>query len=247
MLLMITERQQKLLERVIREYVQTAEPVSSKSLEESRFLGVSSATIRSEMNELERSGYLEQPHTSAGRVPTDKAYRFFVDKIVKQDPINITTQEKKKITETINETSREPREINKSIAQVLSELTDQLVITNVLNGEDFYKVGLKSLFELPEFREFERMFQLTSFFEEFDAIFGQIELGFSPSGDKVRIFIGHESPFRDLINETVICAEYRLPHNHTGSITLVGPTRMNYRRNIGLVRFAADELNELYG
>src|SRR3990167_8859590 len=171
---MITERQQKLLQRVIKDFVQTAEPVSSKSLEESGFLGVSSATIRSEMNELERLGYLEQRHTSAGRIPTDKAYRFFVDNVVQKESLEITEREKRKIDETIQDVPREPREINKSIAQVLSELTDQLVITNIIEEDlpaqagDFYKVGLKNLFEFPEFQELDRIFRLTSFFEEFE-------------------------------------------------------------------------------
>src|SRR3989344_9462666 len=116
---MISERQQKLLERIIREYVHTAEPVSSKALENSGFLDVSSATIRGEMNELEKMGYLEQRHTSAGRIPTDKAYRFFVDNVVQKEALEITDREKRKIDETIQDVRREPRESNKSIAQVL--------------------------------------------------------------------------------------------------------------------------------
>lgn len=235
----ITERQQKLLEQVIRQYVHTAEPVSSKSLEESGFLDVSSATIRSEMNELERLGLLEQPHTSAGRIPSDKAYRFFVDKVVKAEPMQINARDKKRIEETIQETRPEPREINKSIAQVLSELSDQLVITNIVEQDDFFKVGLKSLFELPEFREFDRMFRLTSFFEEFERDVRRFH--------DIQVFIGHESPFRNISDESVICAEYRLPNGFTGSVIMVGPTRMNYQRNMGLVKFTTDELNEIYG
>src|SRR3989344_9609825 len=112
---MISERQQKLLERIIRDYVHTAEPVSSKELENSGFLGVSSATIRGEMNELERAGYLEQPHTSAGRIPTDKAYRYYVDKVVKKEPADIGNKEKNIIDATIHDAPRDAREINKSI------------------------------------------------------------------------------------------------------------------------------------
>src|SRR3989338_894225 len=143
---MITDRQQKLLQRVIKDFVQTAQPVSSKSLEESGFLDVSSATIRGEMNELEKMGYLEQRHTSAGRIPSDKAYRYYVDKIVKSDPVEIGDREKQKIDRTIHDAPPDPREVNKSIAQVLSELSDNLVITNIVEEDDFFKIGLKSLF-----------------------------------------------------------------------------------------------------
>ena len=239
---MITERQQKLLEKIIKEFVATAEPVSSKSLEESGFLGVSSATIRSEMSELEQEGYLEQPHTSAGRVPTDKAYRYFVDKVVKHEPGDIGAREKRMIDEKIHETPSSPREINKSIAQVLSELSENLVITNIIDQDDFYTVGLRSLFELPEFHEFERIFRLTSFLEEFSAGGGS-----SFGGEQVHLFIGHESPFHDVHEEAIICAEYRLPNGYTGSLTLIGPKRMDYRRNMGLVKYTTEELNELYG
>jgi len=76
---MITERQQKILELVVKEYVDNPKPVSSKIL--AHDLGLSSATLRNEMMELERGGYLNQPHTSAGRIPTEKAYRFFINSI----------------------------------------------------------------------------------------------------------------------------------------------------------------------
>ncbi len=243
---MISERQQKLLERIIREYVQTAEPVSSKSLVDSGFLGVSSATIRSEMNELERAGYLDQPHTSAGRVPSDKAYRFYVDKLVKAEPLAISTREKHKIDQTIQEAPRDPHRINKLVAQMLSELSDHLVITNILDQDDFYKVGLKSLFEHPEFREIERAFRLTSFFDDIDEMFGEMvrEMRFP---HEVTVYIGRESPFEGITDESVICAEYCLPNNCTGSVIMVGPTRMNYQRNMGLLKYTAEELNELYG
>ena len=235
---MISERQQKLLERIIREYVHTAEPVSSKALENSGFLDVSSATIRGEMNELEKMGYLEQRHTSAGRIPSDKAYRYYVDKIVKSDPVEIGDREKQKIDRTIHDAPPDPREVNKSIAQVLSELSDNLVITNIVDQDDFFKIGLKNLFEFPEFQELERMFRLTSFFEEFAGI---------RFGGDVRVFIGHESPIHNISQEAVICGEYRLPNGFTGSVIMVGPTRMNYRRNMGLVKYTTDELNEIYG
>ena len=236
---MITERQHKLLEKIIKEFVATAQPVSSKSLEESGFLDISSATIRSEMNELEQAGYLEQPHTSAGRIPTDKAYRFYVDKVVKSEAVEIGEREKKKIDASIQERQNDARFVNKSIAQVLSELSDNLVITNIIEEDDFFKIGLKNLFEFPEFHEINRMFRLASFFEEFG-----LEL---PRFHDVQVFIGRESPFRNINEESVICAEYHLPNNFTGSVIMVGPTRMNYRRNMGLVKYTTDELNEIYG
>ena len=80
---MITGRQEKLLNFVIREYITTAEPVSSKALKKATDLDVSAATIRNDLQVLTKEGYIEQPHTSAGRVPTKKAYKHFADKLEK--------------------------------------------------------------------------------------------------------------------------------------------------------------------
>lgn len=77
----LTKRQEKILNAVIEEYTKTAEPVSSKFLAKKKALNVSSATIRNEMQELTEMGYINQPHTSAGRVPSEKAYKYFVDRI----------------------------------------------------------------------------------------------------------------------------------------------------------------------
>jgi transcriptional regulator of heat shock response len=240
----LTPRQAQLLEWIIRDYVQKAEPVSSKQIEEAGVFALKSATLRAEMNELEQAGYLEQPHTSAGRIPSDKAYRYFVDRIVRAESPQPTPKERRRISEVLDDTIRDPREMNKSLAQVLSELTEQLVITNIIERDDFYKIGLKSLFAMPEFREFERAFRMTSFFEEFEQVFEHFEKAMK-QGAQVRIFIGHENPFRDVRDEAILVTEYRLPHNCTGSVTLIGPTRMDYERNIALLEYAAEELNKL--
>ncbi len=82
---MITERQGEILNRIVKEYITLAEPVSSQLLEKKHKFGLSPATIRNEMQKLTDDGYLLQPHTSAGRVPTDKGYRFFVDKLLENN------------------------------------------------------------------------------------------------------------------------------------------------------------------
>jgi transcriptional regulator of heat shock response len=74
----MTKRQEKIIETIVKEHVRTSKPVSSKILVQKHKLGLSSATIRNEMKELEKAGYLSKPHTSAGRVPTEKAYRLFI-------------------------------------------------------------------------------------------------------------------------------------------------------------------------
>lgn len=232
-----------LLASIIENFIKNAEPVSSKLLEKSGFFDLSSATIRAEMNELEGLGFLAHLHTSGGRVPTDRAYRFFVDNCLDEVSCGPSRKEQEKIKNTIRLTGNDPREINKAVAQALSDLSDNLVITGIAEEDNFYKIGLSNLFELPEFREFGRAFRLTSFFDEFEQLFNHIEKEFF--ADDVRVFIGRENTVRDIRDETVMFAKYNLPHNHTGSITLVGPTRMDYAKNIGLIKYATQELNKL--
>ncbi len=242
---MITARQEKLLDFIIKEYVKTARPVGSILVAEKGGFDLSSATIRSEMYGLEQTGYISHLHTSGGRVPTDKAYRFYVDKIVRNERIHPAPPTQKKIREMLTAVNNDAREINRAVANVLAGLSENLVITNVIEQDDFYKTGLASLFEFPEFREFDRMFNLASFFDNFESMFGRIEKNLSGESDSdVRVVIGKENFLKTIQDETVILAKYNLPGNFTGSITLIGPTRMNYEKNIGLVRCMVNEINE---
>lgn len=201
------------------------------------------------MNDLEELGYLAQLHTSGGRVPTDIAYRFYVDNFVDPEKLEPNNRDKKKIVSAINDAGSNPHALNKNIAKTLSDICDNLVITNIDHDDDFFKVGLSGLFELPDFREFDKAFRLTSFFDEFEDIFSQFEKHFFSSiGDRfenMNIFIGDENRFGNVKDETVMFARYNLPKSFRGSLTLVGPTRMDYQKNIGLIKFTTDELNKL--
>lgn len=239
----ITERQGEILSYLVEKYIHTAMPVSSGLLEEICDLNVSAATIRNDLQELAKKRYITQLHTSGGRVPTDKAYRFYVDEIMEGENIYPTLATKRKIKEVIS-TANDAREINRAAANMLARLSENLVITNIVERDDFYKTGLASLFEFPEFKEFDKIFNLTSFFDNFESIFNKMERDFfSELSSDFRVVIGKENPLKNIQDETVILARYNLPDNFTGSLTLIGPTRMNYEKNIGLVRCVVDEIN----
>lgn len=249
---MITDRKEKLLNFIIREYVKTAKPVGSALVAKKGGFGLSPASLRSEMYELEKAGYLSQLHTSGGRVPTDKAYRYFVNSLLESETeLDPGAKNKNKIKGALNGVSSDPRAINKIIARVLSDLSDSLVITGISTDGDFFKKGLVDLFEQHEFREMKEVFELASFFEEFENLFQFIEKEFfntlgAPHGVPVQIMIGKESPFKQIQHETVMCAKYGLPGDRIGSLTLVGPTRMDYEKNISLIKYITEELNKLY-
>lgn len=241
---MLTPRQEKLLNVVVDLYVKTAEPVSSKQLVSSHFSDVSSATIRNEMFNLEEAGYLSHIYTSSGRVPTDKAYRSYVDRIINSENIHPALAIQRKIREVLTVADNDAREINRAAANILARLSENLVIANIVEQDDFYKTGLASLFEFPEFREFDRIFNLASFFDNFESMCDRMERDLSGEDSDMRVVIGKENSLKTIQDETVILAKYNLPGNFTGSITLIGPTRMNYEKNIGLVRCMVNEINE---
>lgn len=115
------ERKKRILQAVIDEYVNTAEPVSSAALVEKYGLNYSSATVRNELAELEKNGYLDKTHTSSGRVPSEKGYRFYVDELVKEDDISV--EEMKYIQSKLSTKVNEIEELAKIATTTLSEIT----------------------------------------------------------------------------------------------------------------------------
>lgn len=117
----MNERKKKILQAVIDEYVNTAEPVSSAALVEKYGLNYSSATVRNELAELEKSGYLDKTHTSSGRVPSEKGYRFYVDELIKEDDISL--EEMKYIQSKLSTKVNEIEDLAKIATSTLSEIT----------------------------------------------------------------------------------------------------------------------------
>lgn len=242
-----TPRQAQLLGKIIEEYIETAEPVSSKTIASSGAFDVRSATIRNEMADLEDMGYLAQLHTSGGRVPTARAYRLYVNDLVAREGISIGHAMRRKVDEALNEADlRDPEAVNKTLARLVGQLSGNLAMTKMSEREDAYKFGLSNMLGFPEFREMDRLVGLTSFFDHFEIMFEQMHRQMWNRGDTdVKVMIGAESPYKEVHDETVIVARYRLPKGHQGSLTLVGPMRMDYRKNLGLMTYAAQIANRI--
>lgn len=127
---MLNERKKKILQIIIEDYISSAEPVGSRTIARKYDLGLSPATIRNEMSDLELLGYLEQPHTSAGRIPSAQAYRFYVDALI--EPGTVTDNDKALIDGWYNERRRNIDDIFQSTAKILSRMTQNvsMVLTN---------------------------------------------------------------------------------------------------------------------
>lgn len=124
---MLDERKKKVLQAIIEEYVNTAEPVSSNALTNNHGLDCSSATIRNEMADLEKAGYLDKTHTSSGRVPSEKGYRYYVDELLKDD--NISLEEIKYISSKLEAKVNEIEDLTKIAANTISEVTHYTTVS----------------------------------------------------------------------------------------------------------------------
>jgi heat-inducible transcriptional repressor len=244
---LLTPRQRLLLWQVIDQHIQTGEPVSSKAIESSGHFDVRSATIRNEMSDLEEMGFLEQRHTSGGRVPTALAYRLYVNDLVAAEGVAIGHAIRQRVDEALNETDlRDADALNRTLARLIGQLSSNLVIANTSEREDAYKFGLSNLMNIPEFREMDRLMGLTDFFDHFETMVDRMhrQMWRQSEGD-VQVMIGTENPLRQIQDEAVIVARYRLPRGHEGTLTLVGPMRMDYRKNLGLMTYAAQIANRI--
>lgn len=117
----LDKRKKEILQAVVDEYINTAEPVSSATLVEKYGLNYSSATVRNELAELENNGYLDKPHTSSGRVPSEKGYRFYVDELVNEEDISL--EEIKYIQTKLATKVNEIEDLTKIATSTLSEIT----------------------------------------------------------------------------------------------------------------------------
>jgi len=147
----LDERKKKVLQAIVEEYVNTAEPVSSNLLTQKEELNnYSSATIRNEMADLEKSGYLEKTHTSSGRIPSEKGYRYYVDELLRDD--NISIEEIKYISEKLETKVNEIEELTKIATSTLSEITHYTTVaigpgndTQTIEEIKFVKLGQRML------------------------------------------------------------------------------------------------------
>lgn len=332
----LNERKRRVLWAVVQDYSSTAEPVGSRTIARKYDLGVSSATIRNEMQDLEDEGYLEQPHTSAGRVPSIKGYRYYVDWLMQPSPV--TSEEESILVEALTDHVTKIDEIFRNMAKVVSLLTHSLsvaassgqqstlnyirflpldgrraillVVTDVgevsnaivkipdgssfdemqiladkmnhfLHGRDLshvdeafvmsfqkdverdlspymhvftamkqaltpqkqvYSGGASQLIEQPEFQNVERVQDILNLLEKRDILESML---LSAMDQPVAVHIGTENAFKNFADLSVVRAQFTANGEVIGSMAVLGPTRMQYEKVVGMMYFMQHQLNKL--
>jgi heat-inducible transcriptional repressor len=222
---LIGSRKLRVLEAVVLEYLISAEPVGSSRLVEKYRLNVSSATIRNDMAELTECGLLEQPHTSAGRRPTEEGYRIYVDEFVGEG-LSPTQELMQQIEIITAELLREREVAVRDFARYLSHLTGESVFVSL--GDSVSITGTSNLFKKPEFRAAD---VLNDFFLMFDQI-DDLAQTIRPRLKKgVTVYIGEDNPFCPHLSSIVTRWD-----SEDGLIGIIGPTRMDYELNVGIMR-----------
>lgn len=231
----MTDRQQKILQLVVREYVRTAVPVGSKNISE--ILDCSSATIRNEMSELERMGYLAQPHTSAGRIPTDAGYRYYVNLLL--DGRDLSRREQEDIQTELLKLKAQNTRLARFTSKLLSNYADSLAVTSIGSADDFATSGAKHLLETPEFEDRKQIADVFEAVDEFEEVLNMMKQkkDASEKSTAVSTFIGAENPVKEMQNCSLVMSEFELPSGEKGVVAILGPKRMEYKRNISLVEY----------
>lgn len=241
----MTKRQEEILFAIIEEYAEVATPVGSVTL--AKLFNVSSATIRAEMARLEDQGLIAQPHTSAGRVPTDAGYRYYVNTLSEQPErasaslaptVNERPPEREnRVLELrINSQTRADYAIRGAVDSLV-ELTGNLGLATI--GDQLYISGISRLFTQPEFLDNSRVQAVAELLDNLEPWLREA----SP-GQPLNIFIGQENPIGKTSQVSLIISRFRSPFSDKSYIGVLGPTRQNYGRVMSLVRFAGNALEQ---
>lgn len=227
----MSPRQEAILSAIVELYAKTAEPISSMALAE-RF-EMSSATIRSEMAELERAGYIMQPHISAGRVPTDKGYRAYVNSL---GELEHDQRHESALARRVGNAGEAERAI-KNAVESLAHVTGNLGLATI--GRSLYLSGMASLFAQPEFFGGSQAYEVARLLDSLEEWLAE-----AAPNDPISVYIGRENPIGRSSGATLIISRFDSPYSSRSYIGVLGPTRQNYGPVMGLVQYTGRLLEE---
>jgi heat-inducible transcriptional repressor len=236
----LTDRQIQILKVIVEEYIDTAEPVGSEMLDKKYNLGVSPATIRNEMVRLTKLGYLKQPHTSAGRIPTSIALKLYVHKLMRAKELSLA--EEVSVKQNIWDYRTEMEKLLREATKALAKYSKTMSLAATDNGY-VYTSGMGNILDMPEFYDIDITKRLLDTLDEYNfwwSIFSHLEL----SQDPIAVLLEEEFGGNLLRQCGGVFTRFSSP-SHQGAIGVVGPTRLDYSRIIPMVRYVGSLINEV--
>lgn len=228
------QRKIELLMRIIDSYILSGEPVGSVSLLERYRLPYSSATIRNEMALLEEEGHLFQPHTSAGRIPTELGYQLYITNL---KPVRLSQKNEHDFFRMWRD-GDDADEQCKKLSRAIAELSGEIGFA-AFDGYHTYVAGLSSLCDKPEFSDKKIAATLTDIVEKIDDIVDSV---FSYVGTEPEVWIGRQNKFAPHCSTVLVKCRYKKTQ---GIIGIVGPMRMRYGRNKAILSMIQEALQDL--
>lgn len=234
----ITHRQAKILAAIVKENCDTCEPVASAYLAQKYHFGVSSPTIRNEMQILEKLGYISQPHTSSGRVPTDKGFRFFVNELM--DKVKLTLKERESLKKEMLKLQMAHMELGRRLAKLLSDQSQEASFAifpeeTAPGGRQVSTVGISNILDNPALPA-EDAKEIAKFFDDIDQ-YAEKMISDYGSEKNPQTFIGKELTLSKKSDYSMIVSGLTLPSGKKGVIGLIGPKSMKYQKNLNLMEY----------
>lgn len=235
----MTNREGKLLIGLVTEYIRTGQPVGSVALSRALALDRSPATVRADLHELEEGGYIYQPHVSAGRVPTDRGYRFFVDHVRTR---SIALVERQRLQQQFEQLLGAHQELARITARFLARVTDTPALSSQHHPPDVFEAGLRELVRDGTATNMDELKELTQLLARLDQRL--VEKDLPATRQEASVYIGEEIPFMSARHTSMVVRDVELPDGEQMTLIIIGPKRMPYQRNVALLNAVADIIQQ---
>lgn len=233
------ERQFELLKVIVQEYIRTARAVSSGQIAQELSFEVSPATVRNDMAELEDQGYIHQPHTSAGRIPTEKGYQYYIQNFLK--PKELGEKQKRTLQQAVRTDMSAQEQKLYNVLQAIADLSNEAVFFST-EGDRPQLLGMSRIFRQPEFMENRDLtVRVSEAFDRMDDMMQEFE---KVAENERQVLIGSDNPLEP--DCAVIVTTISIPGQPRRMVGIFGPMRMDYDRNVGILDTIDEIMNEYY-
>lgn len=240
----ILTRKNEILRLTIERYILTITPVSSAYIAKECSFDLSPATVRNILAELEGEGYLTHPHTSAGRVPTQLGYRYYVDHLINE--IQLLESEKRRIKEEYQREALEMETLLEKTSRVISDVTHYTSIVSV-DGWDhkLFCGGTSFVMGYADYQDVKKdIVRIKNILTALDEKERLLQVINRTLANKIDIFIGREMECSDIDGCSLVISRYKCPQGPSGRIAILGPTRMNYGKVVSTLDYFSDLIGE---